>query len=167
MKYISLYILLLLTLLLLIATACGSEVNTEPVPPVIHYGEDVCEFCGMIISDERFAAGYITQDGEPHIFDDIGNMVLSHLQKQEEVIAFFVHDYQDKSWLRAEKAYFVLSDEIVTPMLHGLAAQATLEKAEALAAEIDGQILTFNEVIDRYKENSTMMNEAHSRHQHN
>jgi copper chaperone NosL len=166
MKHVSLVTILWVVILLLVVTACGANANAEPAPPVIHYGEDVCELCGMIISDERFAAGYITKDGEDHIFDDIGDMVLAHLQAQEEVTAFFVHNYEDKSWIRAEQAHFVLSDEIVTPMLYGLAATATAEKAEALAAEVGGQVLTFEELLDHFETNSSTAVDDHNHHQH-
>jgi copper chaperone NosL len=158
--------LLLLTALLLIVTACGGRAKAEAAPPEIHYGEDVCEFCGMIISDPRYAAGYLTAAGQEHIFDDIGNMLLSHLQKQDEVMAFFVHDYEEQSWIRAETAHYVLSSELLTPMLHGLAACATAEKAAALAAEVDGQVLTFDQVLAHYKTKAAVASEDHSQHQH-
>jgi copper chaperone NosL len=136
-------------------------------PPEIHYGQDLCEFCGMIISDPRYAAGYLTSDGEDHIFDDIGNMAVSHLQKQDEVRAFFVHDYGDQRWIRAETAHYVLSPKLVTPMLHGLAAFDTPEKAQALAAELEGKVLTFDELLAHYKAKVAAVPEDHSQHQHN
>lgn len=151
---------LLLSILLLALTACGRAASGEPVPPVIHYGEDICEFCGMIISDERYAAGYLTQNGEERIFDDIGGMFTAHLQKQEAVIAFFVHDYEDTSWIRAETAHYVFSEELPTPMLHGLVACATPERAQALAAEFNGSALTFDEVMDYYQGKFLMVTEG-------
>jgi copper chaperone NosL len=157
-------VILLSVTLLLVLIACGGQTSAEPAPPVIHYGEDICEFCGMIISEERYAAGYITGDGEERIFDDLGGMFQAHLQKQEEVAAFFVHDYEDTAWIRAETAYYVLSQELPTPMLSGLAACASSEKAEALAAEFDGEILTFDEVLAHYRENSPMAAEAGEHH---
>jgi copper chaperone NosL len=114
--------LLLLATLLLTLTACAGRVSAEPSPPTIHYGEDVCEFCGMIITEERYAAGYLTKDGADHIFDDIGNMFRAHVQNQAEVTAFFVHDYEEQTWIRAETAYYVLSRELPTPMASGLVA---------------------------------------------
>lgn len=147
-------ILLGVAALLLTVTACGSKISAEPVPPVIHYGQDICEFCGMIISDERYAAGYITHDGQERIFDDVGGMFQAYLQRQDEVMAFFVHDYQEKTWIRAETAYYVLSEELPTPMLFGLTALDSLEKADALAVETEGRVLTFDQVLAHYRENS-------------
>lgn len=140
-------------LLLLTLTACGRNADAAPTPPTIHYGEDICEFCGMITSEERFAAAYVTSDGHSHIFDDIGDMFLAHLKMQEEVVAFFVHDYEDESWIRAETARYTLSDELPTPMASGLAAFASAEKATVLAEELDGEVLTFDELMAYYQEN--------------
>ena len=157
----------LLFILLLAVTACGGTASAAPALPEIHYGSDICELCGMIISDAHYAAGYLTADGEDHIFDDIGNMVVSHLQKQAEVKAFFVHDYESQRWIRAETAHYVLSPKLLTPMLHGLAAFETPEKAEALAAELDGKLLTFAELLAHYKTKVAAVPEEHSQHQHN
>jgi copper chaperone NosL len=157
----------LLFVLLLAVTACGGQAKAEVAPPEIHYGQDLCEFCGMIISDPRYAAGYLTTDGEDHIFDDIGNMFQSHLQKRAEVTAFFVHDYEGQRWIRAETAYYVLSPKLLTPMLHGLAAFDTPEEAEALAAELEGKRLTFDEVLAYYEAKVAAAPEDHSQHSHN
>lgn len=152
---------LLSLVLLLVSTACGGNASAEPVPPVIHYGEDVCEFCGMIISDEHYAAGYITQAGEDYVFDDIGGMIQAYLKQQDDVAAFFVHDYEDVTWIRAETAHYVLSDDLPSPMLFGLAACASPEKAAALAADVGGSVLTFEEVLAYYRENPSMTDHHH------
>ncbi len=141
-------------LLLLFLAACGGSTTAEPTPPTIHYGEDICQMCGMIISDERYAAAYVTRSGESYIFDDAGEMIQHHLKNQTEVAAFFVHDYQDKSWIRGETAYYILSDKIATPMLSGLTTSASKEKAQSLATESSGQMMTFEEVLAHYSQNS-------------
>jgi copper chaperone NosL len=140
--------------LVTLLTACGGSANAEPTPPTIHYGEDMCQMCGMIISDERRAAAYVTRSGESFIFDDTGEMVKHHLQNPTEVAVFFVHDYEAKSWIRGETAYYILSDKITTPMLSGLVASASKEKAQSLAAESTGQVMTFDEVLAHYGQNS-------------
>jgi copper chaperone NosL len=145
--------ILLLIILLLFTTACSTAASAEPAPPAIHYGEDVCEFCGMIVSEESFAAAYITADGHGYTFDDIGDMVKAHLDMQEDVTAFFVHDYERRDWIRAETAHFVLSENLPTPMLSGLAAFSSMETAGAFAKEIGGVVLTFDELLNFYREN--------------
>src|SRR5262245_16948176 len=53
----------------------GCERASTDSPPAIAYGRDECAHCGMIISDDRFAAALIVRDGaqsHPLLFDDIG-----------------------------------------------------------------------------------------------
>lgn len=120
----------------------------------------------MIISDERYAAGYITADGEQHIFDDIGNMFRAHLAKNDQVLAFFVHNHEHKNWIRAEKAIYVQSSELPTPMLSGLAAFESPEKATALVAERQGHVMTFDEVLAYYEANPSPQGEHSMEHDH-
>jgi copper chaperone NosL len=123
--------------------ACGSATD-EPQPPEIVYGQDLCEACGMIIGEARFAAASLTADGQAHKFDDIGDMLAYHQQHPEaEVRAWFVHDYPTQTWLRGETAFYVRSAEIDSPMGHGLAAFAEQAAAEAFAAERGAEVLTF------------------------
>lgn len=158
--------LLAVFFLLIFLTACANSASAEPVPPTIHYGEDVCEFCNMIISDEHHAAGYLTEDGQQHIFDDIGDMFLNHLQKSDKVTAFFVHNYETKTWIRAEKAVYVQSSNLFTPMFSGLAAFDSAEKAEILAAELQGHTMTFAEVLAYYQANPLPQSEHSMEHDH-
>lgn len=142
--------------MLLLVTACTAANAGEPVPPAIHYGESVCEFCGMIISEARYAAGYISTDGTEHVFDDIGDMIKAHRQQQENVSAFFVHDYNDERWIRAEPAFYVLSPHLNTPMGSGLAAVAAEADAGTLAAEMNGRVLSFEEVLVYFEQEHEM-----------
>jgi copper chaperone NosL len=140
-------------LMLFLITACSNTTNAEPPPPTIHYGEDVCEFCNMIISEERYASGYITSDGQQHIFDDIGDMFQAQSANNHQVMAFFVHNYDDNHWIRAEKATFVQSKGIRTPMASGIVAFESPDKATTFAVEMKGHIMNFTEVSAYYQAN--------------
>jgi copper chaperone NosL len=142
---------LLATAVLALFSACGSSGSTVPTPPVIHYGEDICEECGMITSEARFAAAYLASDGHGHIFDDIGDMLKSSINTQDQITAFFVHDYDHQDWIRAETAYFVQSNQLSTPMFSGVAAFELAEPATRLAGDLQGQVLTFDEVLALYR----------------
>ena len=142
---------LYVVLLMLILAACGGPTVTPDTPPEILYGEDICDQCGMIISDERFAAGVVIETApsefEHRIFDDIGGMIEFVAENSDLTIATnYVHDYNSKEWLDAQDAYFIKSDEMVTPMGFGLAACAQKVEAEALAREWHGDVLTFAEL---------------------
>jgi copper chaperone NosL len=114
-------------------------------PPAIHYGEDRCAECGMIISDARFASGLLYEIGEGRyeslIFDDIGDM-MAYVEKHPEqhIVAWYVHDYASEAWLDATQAYFVSSPELHTPMAHGIAAHTSQAAAQAMADELQGKV---------------------------
>jgi copper chaperone NosL len=137
---------LLLTAFCLLLSACSPK-STGPQPPGIAYGQDTCDACGMIISDAKFAAATLLTGGEALKFDDIGEMVTYHMDHPEkQVNAWFVHDYKSEAWIRGETAFFVLSDQLQTPMGMGVAAFEKREDAEALAAEKSGKVLTLDEL---------------------
>ncbi len=126
--------------------ACGRGA-AEPQPPEIAYGEDVCEACGMIIDDARFAAASLTTDGRMHKFDDIGDMfAYQRAHPEEQVRAWFVHDYTSETWLRGEAAFYAVSSQVASPMGHGIAAFEDRAAAEAFARERNGEALAFDDL---------------------
>jgi copper chaperone NosL len=136
--------LLLICLATVSLVACGSDIDFDQ-PPDIVYGEDVCERCSMIINEARYAAAYVTEDGEAHRFDDIGGMLARTEEASADVVVFWVHDFDSEEWLKAEEAHYVQGDHI-TPMGFGIIAFAEYDRAEAWAAEEGGMIMTFAEL---------------------
>jgi copper chaperone NosL len=134
----------------LLLAACAVK-PAQPAAPEIHYGEDMCSDCGMIINDARFAASYAAKEGESayqtFIFDDIGDM-LHHMQQNLTLmgVGWWVHDYDSQKWIDASTAYFVVSDQIKTPMNHGMAAFTTQAAAEKLAVEVNGQVYDWDKI---------------------
>lgn len=133
--------------LLLVLVACGPQGPTGE-PPEIVYGRDVCDACGMIIDEARFAASYVTTTGEVRKFESIEDMLTYHREHQEKVHLFWVHDYEGEAWVRADEAFFVQSDMLQTPMGGGLIAAATEPQAQALALTWHGDVLTFTELLE-------------------
>ena len=80
------YLLLGALVLLTLAWGCA-EGSTIIAPPEIRYGEDLCTECNMVISDPRFAAGYVYEVSEGRYrslaFDDIGDLLV-HMAKHPE-----------------------------------------------------------------------------------
>jgi copper chaperone NosL len=147
---------------LLFLAACASNGGDELEPPEILYGQDMCESCGMLIDDPRFAAATLTADGQSHKFDDMNEMFLFHQENPEiEVTAWFVHHYDSEEWLRAEGAFFVHSSEILSPMAGGLAAFATRAEADALATELGAEALSFDEAREAVQDTMQDMNGGH------
>ena len=142
-----------LTSVLVLLSACQSTDVSQP--PEIRYGEDVCEECKMIISEPRFAAAYYTPDGTARHFDDLSGMCIYHNKHEEEVATFWVHDYDTEEWIDAKEATYVMSEEIHTPMGYGVVAFAETDRAEALAAESSGMLMTFDQVMEHYTSGET------------
>ncbi len=135
----------LLILLALLLASCGGG-QTEIKPPTIRYGEDKCADCDMIINEPRFAAAAIREisasDYESLLFDDIGDLVRYMAEHQDmKFAAAYVHDYDTEAWVEVEKATFMRSKTLKTPMMSGLAASSSQGGAEALAAKWNGTVL--------------------------
>lgn len=130
-----------------VLAACAPS-NAEPTPPAIVYGQDVCDTCGMIISEPKFASALVLEDGSSLKFDDLGDMFVHHMDHPNlKVKAWFVHDYGTEEWIRGETAFYVASASIKAPMNGGLAAFAQRPEADAFAQQLGGEakVLTFDE----------------------
>ena len=129
---------------LLLATCAPA--STEPQPPDIAYGQDMCDACGMIISEARFASALLLTNGEVRKFDDTGDMFAYHMDHpDQQVRAWFVHDYRTEEWVRGEKAFYVVSPAVKSPMGRSIAAFATQEAAKDFAAGVGAQVFNFEE----------------------
>lgn len=111
--------------LAILVSACSGDPPTGPVE--IRYGRDTCAFCGMIITDPRFAAQI--RGGAGHAaykFDDIGDALLfldRQSWKDDAGVEFWVMDAETgKTWLDARRAFYV--GGMQTPMSHGFGAFA-------------------------------------------
>src|SRR5690242_7074487 len=120
MKYLSAFIIGCGIATLIVLAQCQRGA-TEPV--AIH-PNDMCTFCRMSISEKRYAAELIDEDGEVFKFDDIGCMANFIKQKRNKatVHACFVMDFDRREWLKAENAFYVRSSELRTPMNGGIVA---------------------------------------------
>jgi copper chaperone NosL len=139
-------------LLLSFALAACTPRAAEPTPPEIVYGQDMCDACGMIISDARFAAAAVLADGQGLKFDDIGDMLRDLAAHPElAVAARFVHDYSNETWLSAADATYVVSPSIASPMGHGLAAFEDAGEAASFAAQVGGEVLDWEQIRLRFQ----------------
>ena len=135
-----------LSLVLSVVLAACAAKPAELEPPEIAYGQDLCEACGMLIDQPGLAAATIDTAGQPHKFDDIGDMIQFHADNPTvQVRAWFVHDHNTEAWLRAETAFFAYSAKPTTTMGHGLAAFETEDAARAFADQQQARVLSFDE----------------------
>jgi copper chaperone NosL len=147
MKPVTKFVLAVVLLVPGLLAGCGRAQSGQPQPPEILYGQDLCESCGMLIDQPQFAAATVTLDGAAHRFDAVAEMVAYHAEHPlEQVQAWFVHDYHNEAWIRAETGYFVHSEAIIGPMGHGIAAFANQAEADALAVEVGASVVSFDEL---------------------
>jgi copper chaperone NosL len=138
------YLIFIFLALCSLTSACG---KTEP-QPVELAPEDMCSFCRMAISEKRFAAELITQDGDTYKFDDIGCLLDFNRGREvtQSIAASFVVDFETQEWVRGEEAYYLRSAELKTPMSHGIVAFKDLGRAEAAAKKYQGSPIRFSEL---------------------
>lgn len=111
------------------------EGGAEAGEPRIRYGAERCARCGMIISDVRFAAAWREPSGSERHFDDIGCMAVDTRERHPDAATRqWVHDFENEAWLAAAGAVYVVAAKIASPMGYGVAAGATREGAERIAA---------------------------------
>lgn len=118
----------------------------EPKPPEIAYGRDMCDACGMIISEPQFASALLLNDGKTLKFDDAGEM-FAYTQNHPElsVRVWFVHDYISRGWINGQTASYVVSSSLQTPMGTGVAAFSDRSSAQAHSDRLNGKVLEFEE----------------------
>lgn len=123
---------------------CGGPPPTGPVP--ITYGEDTCDICRMIISEAPFAAEARFAGGKVEKYDDVGCLAERLSRGGEAPLGMWVADHATSGWIAAEKAHYVLSETLPTPMGSGVAAFTDRAAAEQFAPKNRGKLIGFEDV---------------------
>jgi copper chaperone NosL len=120
------------------------------IEPVALAPEDMCAYCKMAISEKRYAAELIDSEGQAFKFDDIGCMVnfINARKNTTKVVAYFVMDFDERQWTRAQGAYFVRSSEITAPMNGGVIAFQDQAKAQEAIAKYHVKLLRFKDIFN-------------------
>jgi len=118
--------------------ACGGG---QDGPPAIEVDRSACDHCGMLISEPRFAAAYQAAGAGPRLFDDIG-CLLDALAREGGAPdgRFWFHDAATAAWMPGDRAVFVESPRLRTPMASGLAAYDGADAAGRGAADQGGRV---------------------------
>ncbi len=141
---------------LTLLAGCGGEPSGGP--PEIQYGLEECDYCRMVISQEKSAAAIVDQAGTATPFDDVG-CLLDYLRYQRSVrpppgepttaTNVWAHDHAGGGWIAAEPAWFVHDPRGLTPMGSGLRAFAMRPDAEAFAGDRGWQVMAWPELLER------------------
>lgn len=119
----------------------------EAVEPVSLSPEDMCDYCKMAVSEKRYAAELIDAEGKAFKFDDIGCMSSFVQRDSAKASAYFVMDFEERQWIKAEDAFYVRSRELNTPMNGNVAAFKNQAKAQEAADKYHGNLVSFKEII--------------------
>ena len=136
-----------LSVVLILTLSVGCQTNTTE--PVALAPEDMCSYCRMAISEKRYAAELLDSEGRAFKFDEIGCMA-NFVQRNEPNVkssTYYVMDFNERIWIKAEDAYYVRSSELTTPMNGGIIAFQTQANAQQAAAKYRGTVQRFNEVL--------------------
>ena len=132
-----------------ILTSC----SVEPRP--IQYGEDACHHCKMTLMDKKFGAEIVTKKGKIYTFDD-ANCLLSFYNSGEVPSDEFSHklvvDFANPTNLiEADKAFYLKSAKIQSPMASQVAAFESEEKMKSAKEELGGIYLVWGELVTQFK----------------
>ncbi len=132
-------------LLLALVLLTGCAASRPAGPPEVHYGQDECSRCRMLVEDAKFCAG--TRLGEEvRVFDDLGELFEKPLREGELA---WVHDYDSQAWIDARTATYIRCPGLKSPMGYGVLACREPAQAAVLAARYKGEVLTFKEMWER------------------
>ena len=141
-------------------------VGCTPTPQPINFGSDLCEHCRMMVTDAQFGSQILNKQSKSFKFDSVECMIAYDLKNTdpENVHSRWVPDFSNPDkWVDAEKAYYLHSERLRSPMGLFLSAYETEESAKVLQADYGGQILLYNEVLDLVKKEwIDSKNEGHS-----
>ncbi len=140
-----------LSLLVLPGVLMLSFSSCESGPEPIRWGQDNCHACKMTLTDKRFGAEVVTTKGRVYKFDDLnclagflssGQITLDNIG---QVVA--VDFKKTGQFIDVNKANFLQSDLIKSPMRADVASFSDPKELEAVKAEIGGgKTLTWQEV---------------------
>jgi len=125
-----------------------AQCSTGPQP--IHYGSDACAFCKMTLMDKRYGAEIMTKKGKAFKFDDVNCLVLFEQEgtvKPADIAGRYIVDFAHEGvLLDIEKAVFLHSENLKTPMASQVAAFATQNDLDNVRAQAGGKELDWAQV---------------------
>lgn len=129
--------------------SCSSE------PETLKYGSDACYACKMTLMDKKFGAELVTAKGKVYKFDD-ANCLISFINSgymaDETIEHKLIVDYsQPGKLIPAEKAFYLKSDQIRSPMASHVAAFETEEMMLTYKPKLQAIALTWAELIGQFK----------------
>jgi copper chaperone NosL len=124
--------------------------SCSPKPEPIDYGNDICDFCKMNITDNKYAAELVTSKGKVYKFDSIECLFQFkdlEFKSDDEIHSELVNDFSNPGELiDLKKAFFLKSDVFRSPMGMNVLSVSSEEKLNEIKSQHGGEVLTYSEV---------------------
>lgn len=140
-KQISSFVFAVMITVLL--AGCSTDMSAQPIDEDV----DVCAFCHMSVADNQFAVQHVDQNGNALKFDDVGCMARYLTGGNAENGISYVRDFYSREWIEVEKAHFVKTDDVMTPMHYGFVSFADQQSMENFLRDNAGNAVSWEEVI--------------------
>ncbi|MCX8106418.1 MAG: nitrous oxide reductase accessory protein NosL [Ignavibacterium album] len=137
--------------LLFIALFSFLIISCTPEPEPIDYGSDVCEFCKMNITDNKYASEIVTNKNKIYKFDSIECLFQfkKGFIKEDEIHSEWVNDFsQPGKLIDLTKAFFLKSNVFRSPMGMNVLAVESEEAMNEIKNKDGGMTMTYPEVFN-------------------
>lgn len=138
--------------ILLLSFSLFTSCSSQPQPFVA--GQDDCHVCKMGIADFKYGGEIITRKGKIYKFDDMRcmiNFIKSNTLDEKDISkTLSINFNKPNEFIDANKAWFLVSPELKSPMGSNAAGFATKEEA-AKTKEDYGQLFSWVELLERSK----------------
>jgi copper chaperone NosL len=109
-----------------------------------------CDYCRMVISDERFGGQLITKKGKAYAFDAIECLASFYLQQPETATGstVWVADYANPGhWITVSSALFARSEAHQSPMGLNLVSFSAQADSASLPPDVRGDLMRWPQVL--------------------
>lgn len=141
-----------LFILVMLLASCGKV--GAIVPQDIDEEVDICKSCTMMVQDNQFSAQIVTSSGQILKFDDIGCLAM-YINDNQPDGQPYVRDFYTSEWVEVDKASFVFTEDVETPMNYGFLAFSSKANVEKFLRESSGEQMMWNQVKEKMKERSS------------
>ena len=127
--------------LLILAVVVASCRGGPPPPAAWTAGAYACQYCRMMVIDQRFASQIVAPYEEPRVFDDLGCLA-NYLKGTPTLPAgavTYVADHRTRTWVPAHRAVYSRVATLTAPMGSHVVAHETAASRDA-DAEAAGRV---------------------------
>jgi copper chaperone NosL len=143
------YSITLLGIMIVILNACTPK--SEP----IRFGNDLCNYCKMMISDTRYGGELVTRKGKIYKFDSVeclSGWCLTEKTKPDDIYSLWVVDFDHpENLINANQAIYLQSKDLRSPMGLNLTAFSDSSMANKVEQLYIGSLLDWDDVQQEVK----------------